>query len=147
MHILNLSWHSVQGLINSFLRVELLLRIKCGNLTLPVGGTSVRKRCVNAQTMRNAKHIHASAHRCFSGLVGPPKEDAPAESDRTQHDADKPAHNLTGTPPLCLCNFGVCVCESVVTFDILYGRFISTDSACLWNKFILRIIFNTLLLW
>jgi len=79
-----------------------MLRIKCGNFTLLVVGTSVWKRCVHAQTIHNAKHIHVSTYRCFSGLNGPPKEDAPAESDRTQHDADKPAHNLTGTPPLRL---------------------------------------------
>jgi hypothetical protein len=82
-----------------------MLRVKCGNWTLPVVGTSVRNRCVHAQTMHNAKHIHASAHRCFSGLVGSPKEDAPAESDRTQHDADKPSHNLTGNSALAPLEF------------------------------------------
>ena len=85
--------------------VELMLRIKHGNWTLPIVGTSVRKRCVHAQTMHNAKHIHASTHRCFSGLAGPPKEDAPAESDRTQHDGDKPSHNLTGHSALTTLEF------------------------------------------
>jgi hypothetical protein len=82
--------------------VELMMRIKCGKLTLPEVGTIVRMRCVHTQTMHNAKHIHVSTYRCFSGLVGPLKEDAPAESDRSQHDADKPAHKLTGTPLLRL---------------------------------------------
>jgi hypothetical protein len=55
--------------------------------------------------MHNAKNIHTSAHRCFSGLIGPPKEDAPAESDRTQHNADKPSHNLTGHSVLEILEF------------------------------------------
>jgi hypothetical protein len=72
-----------------------------------------------SETTHNAKHIRASAHRCFSGLVGPPKEDAATESDRTQYVADKPAHKVTGTPPLRLCTFGVCVCESVESSCVL----------------------------
>jgi len=98
--------------------MELMLRIKCGNFTLLIVGTSVRKRCILAQTMHNAKHIHVSTYRCFSGLVGPPKEDAPTESDRTQHNTTQTSLPTTSRA-LRLCALGICVRKSVERSCIL----------------------------
>lgn len=94
-----------------------MLRIKCGNLTLLVVGTNVRKRCVHAQTMHNAKHIHVSTYRCFSGLVGPPKEDAPGRIRQNTTRRRQACPQTHGHSRLCA--LGVCVCKSAENSCVL----------------------------